>query len=260
MIPDTTPGAADEPDRIGRLVSGSDTWIDNSLDKERIDTRLMQQSHVLDTTDLFAAMPDDVRGRLRANATRRTLTRGETLFHQHDPSSSLFVIAKGRVAVVAQSGDRESVLAVLEDGDLFGELAMFTQSPRSAGVRALIHTTVIEIGYQPIRSVLDERPELLWIILRLLAERLRSTDAILADVMYLDLPARTSKRLLEMAGVDDEFTLPVTQEDLASMVGASRERVNKAIAGFVRAGWLEIEGRNRYRILDRTALQHRADA
>ncbi len=257
MIPDTASRAADEPDGVGRLARGGS--IHGA--RRRIDAQqLMQQTQVLETTDLFAAMPPDVRGRLREDATRRTLPRGETLFHQHDPSSSLFVIEHGRVAIVAQSGDRESVLAVLEDGDLFGELAMFTGAPRSAGVRALIDTTVVEIGYQPIRAVLDERPELLWIILRLLAERLRSTDEVLADVMYLDLPARTSKRLLEMAGHQDEFTLPVTQEELASMVGASRERVNKAIASFVRAGWLEIEGRNRYRILDRSALRHRADA
>jgi CRP/FNR family transcriptional regulator, cyclic AMP receptor protein len=61
-----------------------------------------------------------------------------------------------------------------------------------------------------------------------------------------------------MAGTDDRFTLPVTQEELASMVGASRERVNKAIALFVRLGWLEVQGRNRYRLLDREAMESRA--
>ncbi len=76
--------------------------------------------------------------------------------------------------------------------------------------------------------------------------------------MFLDVPARTAKRLLELAGDRDRFSLPVTQEELAGMVGASRERVNKAISLFTRLGWLDLEGRNQYRILDRPALEDRA--
>jgi CRP-like cAMP-binding protein len=76
--------------------------------------------------------------------------------------------------------------------------------------------------------------------------------------VFLDVPARTAKRLLELAGESDRFTLPVTQEELASMVGASRERVNKAISLFVRLEWLALDGRNNYRILDREALGDRA--
>ena len=73
--------------------------------------------------------------------------------------------------------------------------------------------------------------------------------------MFLDVPARTAKRLLELAGDRVEFRLPMTQEDLAGLVGASRERVNKALSQFAKLGWLEIQGRNRYRILDRAALR-----
>ncbi len=87
----------------------------------------------------------------------------------------------------------------------------------------------------------------------LLAGRLRATDAALADAVFLDVTGRTAKRLLELAGAADEFVLPVTQEELAGMVGASRERVNKALAAFVRLGWLEQTDR-RYRILDRDQL------
>src|SRR5438270_419311 len=80
----------------------------------------------------------------------------------------------------------------------------------------------------------------------------------LADAVFLDVPGRTAKRLLELAGGDDEFKLPVTQEELAGMVGASRERVNKALALFARLGWLEVKGRGRYKFLDRPALEDRA--
>ena len=91
------------------------------------------------------------------------------------------------------------------------------------------------------RAVLEARPEVLWVVVRLLARRLRATDEALADAVFLDVPGRTAKRLLELAGDADEFQLPVTQEELAGMVGASRERVNKALALFFRLGWVEVD-------------------
>ena len=114
------------------------------------------------------------------------------------------------------------------------------------------------LGYEAVRAAVDARPDVLWVIVRLLARRLRATDEALADAVFLDVPARTAKRLLELAGDADEFRLPMTQEDLAGLVGASRERVNKALSLFTRLGWIEVEGRNRYRILDREALHERA--
>ncbi|OWY59669.1 hypothetical protein B7486_73335 [cyanobacterium TDX16] len=82
-------------------------------------------------------------------------------------------------------------------------------------------------------------------------------DAALADSVFLDVTGRTAKRLLELAGEDDEFALPVTQEELAGMVGASRERVNKAIASFVKLGWIEQRDRH-YVITNRQQLEIRA--
>jgi CRP/FNR family cyclic AMP-dependent transcriptional regulator len=217
------------------------------------------ERRLLDTTDLFAALPPDVLETLREHAVVRSLARNEVLFQQGDPSSALYVIAQGRIAIAAQAGDgRESVIAVLEGGGLFGELPLFDDAPRSADARALIDTTVLELDYQPVREVLGERPELLWVIVRLLARRLRATNEALEDAVFLDVPARTAKRLLELAGGQTRFTLPVTQEELAAMVGASRERVNKAISLFVRLGWIEVEGRNHYRLLDRESLEERA--
>ena len=107
------------------------------------------------------------------------------------------------------------------------------------------------------QSLYEQRPAELWSVVRLLAARLRSMDEALADSVFLDVTGRTAKRLLEMAGDDDEFTLPVTQEELAGMVGASRERVNKAIASFVRLGWLGQNDR-RYVITNREQLSIRS--
>ncbi|MEX2269069.1 MAG: cyclic nucleotide-binding domain-containing protein, partial [Acidimicrobiia bacterium] len=113
------------------------------------------ERRLLDTTDLFAPLPKDVLDELRARATVRTFTRNDVVFQQGDASDALYVIQEGRIAIAAQSGDgRESVLAVLEDGALFGELPLFDDEPRSADARALTDSTVIELGYEPVRAVL----------------------------------------------------------------------------------------------------------
>ena len=97
----------------------------------------------------------------------------------------------------------------------------------------------------------------MWNVIGMLSRRLRAMDQALADSVFLDVTGRTAKRLLELSDGKDDFTLPVTQEELAGMVGASRERVNKAIASFIRLGWLEQHDR-RYKILMRDRMEIRA--
>ena len=166
---------------------------------------------------------------------------------------------RGRLAIALANpiDHRESVIALMEIGDLFGEMGMLDDGPRSAMARALEPTTVLTIPYEQILHMFNENPKLLWNVIRLLAQRIRVTDEALADSVFLDVTGRTAKRLLELANGTDEFTLPVTQEELAGMVGASRERVNKAIASFIRLGWLEQRDRT-YRIIQRDRLELRA--
>lgn len=220
----------------------------------------MPERRLLDTTELFAALPAEVLEELRGRTKEQSLAKGDLLFSQGDPAQELFVVAQGRIAIATRSSDgRESMVAVLEGGALFGELGLFDDEPRSADARALTDSAVLALAYEDVREALEARPQILWIIVRLLARRLRATDEALADAVFLDVPARTAKRLLELAGADDEFQLPMTQEDLAGLVGASRERVNKALAMFTRLGWVEVTGRSRYHILDREALELRAN-
>jgi CRP-like cAMP-binding protein len=218
------------------------------------------ERRLLDATELFAALPEDVLEELRGRTKVQRLGKGELLFSQGDASHELFVVADGRIAIATRSSDgRESMVAVLEGGALFGELGLFDDEPRSADARALTDSEVVALAYDDVRAVLQARPQILWVIVRLLSRRLRATDEALADAVFLDVPARTAKRLLELAGSADEFQLPMTQEDLAGLVGASRERVNKALAMFTRLGWVEVTGRSRYHILDREALELRAN-
>jgi CRP/FNR family transcriptional regulator, cyclic AMP receptor protein len=188
----------------------------------------------------------------------RALQRNDVLFSEADDADELFVVAAGRIAISNKSVDgRESMMALMERGDLFGEMALFDGLQRSAEARALEPSTVISIPYDPLRDLYEQQPSLLWKVVAMLAGRIRNTDEALADSVFLDVTGRTAKRLLELAGDADEFALPITQEELAGMVGASRERVNKAIASFIRLGWIEQHER-RYRISNREQLSRRA--
>lgn len=187
------------------------------------------------------------------------LVRGDVLFNEGDVPDSLYLVTSGRIAIAMSSpiDRRESVVALMEPGDLFGDMGMLDDGPRSALARALEPSAVLQVPFEPVRDLFNDDPRLLWNVARLLATRLRVMDEVLADSVFLDVTGRTAKRLLELANGDDEFQLPVTQEELAGMVGASRERVNKAIASFIRLGWLEQHERN-YRIVQRDRLELRA--
>jgi len=213
---------------------------------------------ILSEVELFAEMDDAELDRLASVAEHRQLRRGDTLFAEGDASTELYVVVKGRIAMVKRSIDgRESMMALMEHGDLFGEMPFFDQQGRSTEARALETSEVLVIPYGTIRSTYEGRPELLWGVTSMLVTRLRNIDDALADSVFLDVTGRTAKRLLELAGDADEFSLPITQEELAGMVGASRERVNKAIASFIRLGWIEQHDR-RYVIIDREQLSRRA--
>ena len=206
----------------------------------------------------FGSLPRALAQELAARATTRRYRRGDYVCRAGDPGGKLFVLQSGRVAIAARADDgRESLAAILGPGALFGELPFFDGGPRSSDARAITPVTLGEIAYDDVRAVIDARPQLLWDVALILTKRLRQVDEALADAMFLDVTGRTAKRLLQVAGDDDEFSLPVTQEELAAMVGASRERVNKAIATFVRLGWIQINARTRYRILNRDELEAR---
>ncbi len=220
--------------------------------------RAMAYEDLLAATEFFNGVHLSRLATLEASGEVRALVRGDVLFEAGDKPDNLYVVLGGRVAIANRSIDgRESVVALMETGDLFGEMGMLDGLPRSAEARALEASRVLAIPYEPVRDLFEAEPALLWGVVRMLSGRLRAVDEALADSVFLDVTGRTAKRLLELAGGADEFLLPVTQEELAGMVGASRERVNKAIASFIRLGWIEQHDR-RYRILKRDSLSLRS--
>lgn len=218
----------------------------------------MNERELLTSIEFFKGFDGAPLDTVVAAAEERTFARGGVLFTENDAATELFVVVSGRIAIANRSIDgRESVVALMERGDLLGEMPLFDGLARSAEARALEPSEVVAIPYAPLRAIYRDQPELLWNVVEMLANRLRNTDEQLADSVFLDVTGRTAKRLLELAGEADEFSLPITQEELAGMVGASRERVNKAIASFVRLGWIE-QSERRYRITNREQLELRA--
>ncbi|MGC8513651.1 MAG: Crp/Fnr family transcriptional regulator [Acidimicrobiales bacterium] len=218
----------------------------------------MTDLELLGRSELFSAFDDTTLTRLAGHVDVVNCKRNAVLFKEGDDASDLYVVDSGRIGLGRRSLDgRESLIALTERGDVFGEMPLFDDGPRSTSARALERSKVLRIPYEPVRSALDASPVLLWNVVRLLVQRLRATDSDLADAVLLDVTGRTAKRLLEIAGDSEEFALPITQEELAGLVGASRERVNKSIAAFIRLGWIEQVDR-RYRIVSRERLEQRA--
>lgn len=218
----------------------------------------MVDTSLIASADLFADLDDTEIIPIAAASELRQLRRGDVLFLEGDEPHDLYIVVGGRIAISNRSPDgRESVVALMEAGDLFGEMPLFDHRGRSAGARALEPSEVVIVPYDPVKNLYQENPALLWRVVDMLAMRLRNMDLALADSVFLDVTGRTAKRLLELAGESDRFELPITQEELAGMVGASRERVNKAIASFIKLGWLEQLDRT-YVITNRQQLEIRA--
>jgi len=229
--------------------------VDNSI---AYYSKCMATADFLRSIDMFSELDDTLLEPIVAQSKTLDLQRGDVLFQSGDDSSDLYIVTRGRIAIGNRSFDgRESLVALMESGDLFGEMPLFSNDGRSAEARALEESAVVVIPYQPVKDLYDENPSLLWRVVEMLVSRLKSTDIALADTMFLDVTGRTAKRLLEMAGESDEFQLPITQEELAGMIGASRERVNKSISSFIKLGWLSQSG-EKYIILDRKQLEIRS--
>jgi len=220
----------------------------------------MAHEPVLAETDFFMGAPTEILTTIASAGKLKELVRGDVLFEVGDEPQSLFVVLSGRIAIAIGNkpfDHRESVIALMDAGDLFGEMGMLDKNSRSAGARALETSQVLEIPYTAVLEQLNASTGLMWNVIRMLSQRLRSMDQALADSVFLDVTGRTAKRLLDLSGGKDQFVLPVTQEELAGMVGASRERVNKAIASFIKLKWLEQHDRT-YHIIDRAKLEQRA--
>jgi len=224
-----------------------------------------EQVGALGGSPLFAALNDEAKEALRQTMDEVRLERGATLFGEGDPGDRLYIVTQGKIKLGRTAADgRENILAVLGPGEMFGELSLFDPGPRTAAATAITAATLSGLGHDDLQPLLTTRPEVAERLLAALARRLRRTNEAMADLVFSDVPGRVAKALLDLStrfGEETEDGLRVThdltQEELAQLVGASRETVNKALADFAARGFLRLEGRAVV-ILDIVRLSRRA--
>ena len=214
---------------------------------------------------LFERMSPEEREELRGMMSQTTLRRGEVLFNEGDSGDRLYILLTGKVKLGHTSVDgRENLLAVLGPGEIVSELTLFDPGPRSATATAVATTELLALEHNQLMGFIDSHPTLAKDMLRALAVRLRLTNIALADLVFSDVPGRVAKALLDLAErfgapTEDGIHVPhdLTQEELAQLVGASRETINKSLAEFSSRGWIRLEGRA-VTLIDVERLKRRA--
>ncbi len=220
---------------------------------------------VLAKAGLFQGVASEASEALASSLKFSDYTRGEQVFTEGEQGDTLFIVMSGKVKIGRRAADgRENMLSVMGPSDMFGELSLFDPGPRTATATVVTEARLAHLAHASLRPWINDRPEIAEQLLRVLARRLRRTNDALADLIFTDVPGRVAKALLglsERFGTEEAEGVRVrhdlTQEELAQLVGASRETVNKALADFASRGWLRVDSRA-VTILDADRLARRA--
>jgi CRP-like cAMP-binding protein len=191
--------------------------------------------------------------------------RGRTVFAEGEAADRLYIIISGKVKIGHRAPDgRDHLLAILGPQDMFGELSVFDPGLRTASATTLTEVRAVSLDGDTLREWMVDRPEVAEQLLRVLARRVRRTNSKVTDQIFTDVPGRVAKQLLLLAqqfGIREGDGLRVahdlTQEELAQLVGASREATNQALGTFAHRGWIQIESHS-VLILDAEKLARRA--
>ena len=197
----------------------------------------------------FGGLATETITQLAQGARKRSFRPGTIIFHKGDPGNSMFIILTGQVQIILPSpGGDEAILGVLDAGECFGEMALLDGQPRSATIVTTEPTDTLMIGREAFLKAVEAHPRIAIDLLQLLANRLRDTDALVEDAIFLDVPGRLAKKLLELAvtygrpGADGTLIdLRINQRALAAMVGATRESVNKHLRAYRSRGIIAID-------------------
>lgn len=205
--------------------------------------------------------PEDL-DRVGELATTRWYQAGQPVFMKGDPGTAMMAVLSGRIRICAYSADgREVVLNVINPGEVFGEIALIDGGERTADAFAMEATELLCLSRRDFLPYLERNPEVCIKLLTIICQRLRSTSEQLEDLNFLDLRCRLAKRLLYLAAVHGEPTakgihigVRLPQHLLASMIGTSREAVNKQLRDWEAKGFIDVR-RGSVTILDRNSLE-----
>lgn len=195
----------------------------------------------------------------------RKYHRGEVVFHQDDPGDRMHIIVQGRVRISIDSFDgREKDVALLNPGECFGEMALLDGSNRSANATAVDDIETLVLLREDFMQFIGEHPLVAAQTTAILTNRLRNANQMMGDLAFLDVPTRVAKQLLDLAekqlgGADPDgnIEIPIGQDELARLVGSTRETVSRALTNYRRMGLLTTSHR-RISITDMRGLERMA--
>jgi CRP-like cAMP-binding protein len=211
-----------------------------------------QEEEVVRRAPLFTALDEAAAVSLRASMDTVKIAKGSILFKEGDDGEHLYVIIDGKLKLGTSSGDgRENLLSILGPGEMFGELSLFDPGPRTSTATAVTDAKLLSLSHEKVIPWLKQNPEVSLQLLTRLSQRLRRTNEAVGDLVFSDVPGRVAKALIDLGDRFGKITAEgllvnhdLTQEELAQLVGASRETVNKALADFAGRGWLKLDGRS----------------
>lgn len=205
----------------------------------------------LNKVPFFADLDEHSLQRIANVMRRRSFRAGEVIFHRDDPGQSLYVIKDGRIRIRLTSPEGQEVaLAIFGPNESFGEMAILDNQPRSADAIALDKVDLYTLQRDDFISVIHEHPEIAVEVMKTLSLRIRAANQMVEDLIFLDVYGRVAKKLLELSedyGVVSEdgtavrIDIRLTQQELASMVGASRESVNKVMGYFADKSYISTD-------------------
>jgi CRP/FNR family cyclic AMP-dependent transcriptional regulator len=210
------------------------------------------EEDVVRRAPLFTALDEASAVSLRSSMDSVRISKGNILFAEGDEGDHLYVILEGKLKLGTSSGDgRENLLSILGPGEMFGELSLFDPGPRTSTATAVTDAKLLTLSHDKLIPWLRQNPDVALHLLARLSQRLRRTNEAVGDLVFSDVPGRVAKALIDLGerfGKTTDEGLVVnhdlTQEELAQLVGASRETVNKALADFAGRNWLKLDGRS----------------
>ncbi|MGI4789343.1 MAG: Crp/Fnr family transcriptional regulator [Janthinobacterium lividum] len=230
---------------------------------------MSQETDILQRVPLFAGLPAEALAALAGRLRRRKMPPNTPVVYKGDPSGALYLIASGQVKVhQATSGGDEVILNVLGPGDFFGEMSLIDGQPRSADISTLESVELLLLEGDALRETINEQPAVAWTLLQILTQRLRDQNERTEMLMTRDVAGRVADCLLRLAksqGVPQPdgksicVDVSLTQSDIAALIGATRERVSRALSTFRTSGtisWNKETGR--WIICKPAALEKRA--
>jgi CRP-like cAMP-binding protein len=226
----------------------------------------MDKLKLLSKVPAFSRLTEEHLTLLASSVGSQSFERGETIFHQGSIGSALYIIVAGQVRIYTISAaGQELTLAIFRAGDFFGELALLDGQPRSASAKALDPTTTLTLHRAAFLHTINACPPIAASLLEAMALRLRQTTAHAGQLASHSAPQRVVRQLLDLAmqhGVSDDgatrIDLRLTQDDLASMSGTTRETVNRVLSSLRDQGLIRIE-RARVSVLDLAELERSID-